>query len=164
MINPVLLEDVQAICAQQGFALYDLEWVKEFDNNTLRASICKIVENVNNQDKNNIKTSVSIQDCSKLNKLISPILALHLEDIEPYHFEVSSTGLECSIKTKTQFELSLSKLIKITTKSKEIFIGKLIAARETEIILELEDIQKNINYDSIIKAKNYVDWDNYKIT
>lgn len=77
-----------------GYRLWDLEYVKEASEYYLRFTI-------DNDD------GITIDDCEKVHRMIDPML----DDLDPiedsYHLEVSSPGIERTIRTDAHLEYCL---------------------------------------------------------
>jgi ribosome maturation factor RimP len=150
---------VQAIAAQvavqEGCYLYDLE----FTGRVLQVFIDK-------------EGGAGIEDCSNISKGLN--LALDTEDPIPggaYNLEVSTPGLERSLKLKWHFDKVVGKKIWIKTdKTLETFgvtDGKiksakqlsevLMAASEESIQFKVGEVSFSIPYSDVVKAKLVID-------
>lgn len=104
----VLLTKIEAAISAAiealGYELVDVEYLTENGRKVLRVCIDKEIVGVN------------IDDCVKVTREINPIL--DVEDIikENYHLEVSSPGIERSLKRDKDFEKAIGEKIKVKTK------------------------------------------------
>lgn len=101
---------------------------------------------------------VTIQDCSKMSRELGT--ALDLEDLLPfaYNLEVSSPGVDRPLKTPRDFNRNQGRLVKInlTEVDPELgrkIIGKVIAADENGVQLELDKAEITLQYERILSAK-----------
>jgi ribosome maturation factor RimP len=132
---------IKQIVEDNGCKLYDITLTEEADNHYYRVYIQK-------------EGGVSLEDCEKINRLISPILDVNEPTSEKYFLEVSSPGIERPLKTKEHFESSIGELVKITTTSGEKIEGKLQAVEDNKINVK----NKIINLDNVKKARTYFEW------
>lgn len=101
---------------------------------------------------------VSLDDCERVSRLLSPIF-----DVEPpvngeWVLEVSSPGIERKLVALDHFENSINELVKITDKDNKKYEGKLISVNNGEIMLQAKDEKIKINFNDIKKAKTYIEW------
>lgn len=99
-IEEVITPPIEAL----GYELVDVEYLTEGGRKVLRVSIDKEV------------TGVNIDDCVTVTREINPIL--DVEDIirEVYTLEVSSPGIERSLKKDKDFQKAIGQKIKVKTK------------------------------------------------
>lgn len=133
------------LAKQLNLVIYDTELTKEGDNFIYRIYILK----------NSSHKSVSLDDCEKFSRLISPILDLNPPTDEKYFLEVSSPGLERKLTKPEHFKLSIGEIVKVKTKEKEEIISKLLSADDEKITLEDGTI---LNYTDIKSTKTYIYW------
>ena len=74
------------LCEQLGYALWDVEFVREGADYYLRITI----------DSEN---GITIEDCERFSRAIDPVLDEEDPIAESYHLEVSSPGIERELKT-----------------------------------------------------------------
>ena len=117
-----------------GYDIYDIQYVKEGQNNYLRIFI----------DKDGI---IDINDCEKVNNAINDILDKEDPIKDSYFLEVSSPGLERVLRKKEHFEKQLNS---------EIFI-KLFKA--VDGMKELTGILTSVNDENISIAKTTFDFE-----
>ena len=102
----------QPIVENLGCSLWDVEYVREGSEWFLRLYIDK-------------ESGVGIEDCEAVSRAVDPVLDEKDIITEGYHFEVSSAGLERSLKKEAHFAVSMGMtvLVKLYTTrngSKEI--------------------------------------------
>ncbi|MNJ98521.1 Ribosome maturation factor RimP [compost metagenome] len=148
---------VAEIATQVGVMIYDVEFVGAGKFRTLRIFIDR-------EDGN-----VTIDDCSNVSKGLNEILDAD-EDIIPggtYTLEVSTPGLERQLKAPWHFKKAIGKKILIkTSKSLEsagVTDARMKSAKTVEEVLEsaddkgisvkIKDVEVNIPYAMIEKAK-----------
>ncbi|WP_394908244.1 ribosome maturation factor RimP [uncultured Helicobacter sp.] len=140
MIDPALESQIANLAQSMGFVLYDIVWVKENEQNILRVSLTKPHDN----PKHTIKPrpAISLDECALFSTALSPLLDVALEQSQAYHLEVSSPGLERTLKKPQHFALSIGEEVGVTLKDKStdsknvIIEGLLCACDEESITLE----------------------------
>lgn len=127
--------------------LYDTEIVTEGKRRIYRVFITS-------------KNGVSLDKCSEITKIISPIL-----DIDPpvqglYTLEVSSPGIERKLSTINHYKNSTDEFVKIKLTNGEKLKCKIIKVENKTITIydKGEKIEKELDFSEIIKAKTYFEW------
>lgn len=138
------MQELVNLVEQCGVKFYDNEIVNENGTTIFRVYITK-------------NGGVSLEDCEKVSRLLSPIF-----DVEPpvsgdYTLEVSSPGLERKLTKPEHFISSIGELVKIKTAVLSVQ-GKLLDANNEHINLKTEDGNIQIDYVNIKKAKTYLEW------
>jgi ribosome maturation factor RimP len=132
------------------YGLYDLRYLS--GSSTLRVFITK---------SNDVK-GIDINDCIKVNKLISPLIESENWVPENFVIEVSSPGLFRDIRFADQLKYSVGELVKVKFNSQvsekslqnKHYIGKLLGYNETEMtVIAAEEEKMIINYD-MVKSVN----------
>lgn len=101
--------------------------------------------------------SLNIQDCEKINNLLSP--ALDIENIisEKYNLEISSPGMDRPLVRKTDFSKHTCHLAKIELATpidgKKYFTASINSVNDNAIELSYEQTQITVNFADIKKAK-----------
>ncbi|WP_127716420.1 ribosome maturation factor RimP [Halobacteriovorax sp. HLS] len=143
------------LCTELGYEVYDLEYIK--GSFVLRIFIL------------NPETGTAlIEDCSKVDKAMTPIV--EQADWMPNELvlEVSSPGMFRHLNTVDHFQMSLDKEILVATKKRltlenypglpkklqgeRKIVGKLLLASEVGITIESLDYKIELNYEDIKKA------------
>ena len=140
---------LQDIIENIGYELYDVQYVKEGKDFYLRIVIDK-------------EDGIDLNDCEKVNDVINDILddADYIKD--QYFLEVSSPGLERTLRKDKHFQKQIGneilvKLFKPLDKKKE-FVGILKSYSEDELILEQEDEEIKIEVKNIALARTVFEW------
>ncbi len=138
---------LKQLIQDKGMELYDTEIVNDEGRTIYRVYITS-------------KDGVSLDKCSQITKIISPIL-----DIDPpingeYTLEVSSPGIDRKLTKIDHFKKSIGELVKIKLISGEKLKCKISSVENSDIIVydkgSKED--KKIPFNDIIKAKTYFEW------
>ena len=90
-ITELVTEFAKPIIEENGCSLWDVEYVREGAERSLRIYI----------DKDG---GIDISDCEKIHRAIDPILDEKDPIAESYHFEVCSAGVERALKRPSDFE------------------------------------------------------------
>lgn len=147
MLSQEILDEMEVIINSFDCALYDCVFIKENETNILRISI-----------KNN-KGNTTLNLCQEVSQAISPFLDVNDKELDSYTLEVSSPGIERSIKTPKQFKLSINEKIAIKLIDKKEYTGILKEATESSFKIKLNSKEiKEFKYDEIKKAKTIFDW------
>jgi ribosome maturation factor RimP len=122
LLEPVLQEN--------GFTLYDVEYVKEGSNWYLRAFIDK-------------EGGITVDDCELVSRRLSDLLDQNDFIPDAYILEVSSPGLGRQLKKEKHFEKSIGeeveiRLYKAVDKKKELS-GKLVDFNQNVLVIETVD-------------------------
>lgn len=140
------LDTIAKIVEECGLLLYDTEVTTEFDKRIFRIYITS-------------KEGVTLDDCAKVSRILSPIF-----DVEPplegeYLLEVSSPGIERKLTKPEHYLASIGEKVKVKLGNKEKIIATLEAFTENGIVLRLENQEKmNIALNDIEKARTYFEW------
>ena len=141
------LSTIENILKDNGVELYDTETVEEDGRKIFRVYITS-------------ENGISLDKCTEITRILSPLL-----DTDPpvdghYFFEVSSPGIERKLKKPLHFMRSVGEILKIKTKDKKNFIAKLIDADKEGIVLQTDSEKElfRVKYDEIYKARTYFEW------
>ena len=138
-----------------GYELYDVQYVKEGQNYILRI----FIEKPNG--------SIDLNDCEKVNDSINDILDSANYIKEQYFLEVSSTGVEKTLRKDKhlrdnigeEVQISLFKPIDILEKKQKEITGVLKDFNEDNIIIQMDKEEISINRKDISQIKTVFDWD-----
>lgn len=138
-----------------GYELYDVQYVKEGQNYILRI----FIEKPNG--------SIDLNDCEKVNDSINDILDSANYIKEQYFLEVSSTGVEKTLRKDKhlrdnigeEVQISLFKPIDILKKKQKEITGGLKDFNEDNIIIQMDKEEISINRKDISQIKTVFDWD-----
>ena len=137
-----------------GYELYDVQYVKEGQNYILRI----FIEKPNG--------SIDLNDCEKVNDSINDILDSANYIKEQYFLEVSSTGVEKTLRKDKhlrdnigeEVQISLFKPIDILEKKQKEITGVLKDFNENNIIIQMDKEEISINRKDISQIKTVFDW------
>ncbi len=152
-MNPKeIIERVQTIIdpilSQEGLELVNIEYRRESKGWILRLYLDK-------------EGGVTLDDCSRMSQEVGR--NLDIEDFiqSPYTLEVSSPGLNRSLKTKKDFIKNLHRLIKVKTfdpiDHRRNFKGKLLGISENKIEIESDGGVFEIPLNNVAKANLEID-------
>lgn len=138
-------EIIEPVIKGLGVALEDMELRKMGRRVFLRVIIDK-------------EGGVVIDDCEQVSREIEAQLDVEDPIPYPYTLEVSSPGLDRPLKTPGDFKRFCGKTARIVTsapvENQTFFIGEIIEAGDTEVILLLSKDKKiNIQYKDIVRAR-----------
>lgn len=133
-----------------GYQLYDVQYAKEGKDYFLRIFI----------EKEN--SSISLEDCEKVNNEIEELLDSADYIKEQYFLEVSSTGIEKIIRKQKHLEDNIDELINIklfkpVNNSKE-FIGVLKKFDDETLYIQINEEIIELERKNISLIKKYYEW------
>ena len=151
MLSTQTTQKIDQLAASLSLYIYDIDFLKEDERHILRISITKKapMQNLSSKDSN----AVSLQDCQILSELLSPLLDVENINMDSYHLEVSSPGLERILKKPQHYAFSLGEMISLKLTDKSILQGILENVNDTHITLLVGKEQVKIPFESIKKAK-----------
>lgn len=140
---------LEKIISDLGYYLYDVLYVKEGKDYYLKIIIDK-------------ESGISLEDCETVNNAINDILDEADYIKEQYFLEVSSPGIERTLRKEKHFQKEIGneilvKLFKQINKQKEV-IGVLKEYNNKEIVLQAENEDIIINLKNIALAKTIFNW------
>ena len=138
------MDNLDKLVRECGVELYDSEITNENGRTIFRVYITK-------------NGGVSLDDCEKVSRLLSPIFDVTPPVSGDYNLEVSSPGLERKLSKPSHFKVSVGELVKVQTEAEKI-AGRLVKADDESIAIENEDGIFEINVCEIKKAKTYLEW------
>ncbi len=135
------------LISECGVNLYDIETVTENDHKIFRVYITS-------------KDGITLDKCTEVTKILSPIF-----DVEPpvdgeYYLEVSSPGIERKLTTPNHFQNSIGELVKIKHTKLGKVKGEIVDADEEKVAIKDKSSKEQIklNYSDILNAKTYFTW------
>lgn len=150
-----LLELAEEVATREGVKIYDLEFVGQGRQRTLRVYI-------------DSEKGVSIDDCANVSRGLN--LLLDADDIIPdgaYELEVSSPGLERRLKVPWHFQTAVGKVVRIKTHHEveipaeaefktppkvKTLEGELVSADDASVVVKMKDLNWKVSLDNIQKA------------
>ena len=143
-------EVLEPVINDLGFKVYDIIYEKEAQDYYLRVFI----------DKDEV---ISSDDCALVSQTIDPILDEKDFIKGSYLLEVSSPGLERRIRDNAQLEKALNSKIEVHTykkvKDDKVLVGNLISFSETNIILDINNENIEIDRNNISTMKTVYEWE-----
>ena len=138
------MDNLNELVKECGVELYDTEIANENGRAIYRIYITK-------------NGGVSLDDCEKVSRLLSPIFDVQPPISGDYNLEVSSPGLERKLSEARHFKASLGELVKAQTAEAK-FAGRLVKADNESIALENDEGVFELKIGDIKKAKTYLEW------
>lgn len=140
-----LEESIKIAVEGCGVSLYDIAQLRENDMNIFRVYISS-------------PEGVTLEKCTEVSRMISPILDIDEPMNGKYNLEVSSPGIERKLKKIHHFQASIGENVRIKEITTDRVEGVLKEANENYIILENKDGEEKIPYDEILAASTYINW------
>ncbi|WP_103649099.1 ribosome maturation factor RimP [Campylobacter concisus] len=138
------MDNLDKLVRECGVELYDSEITNENGRAIFRVYITK-------------NGGISLDDCEKVSRMLSPIFDVTPPISGDYNLEVSSPGLERKLSKPSHFKASVGELVKVQTEADK-FRGRLVKADEENIAVENEEGIFEVNISEIKKAKTYLEW------
>jgi ribosome maturation factor RimP len=143
-------EVLEPVINDLGFKVYDIIYEKEAQDYYLRVFI----------DKDEV---ISSDDCALVSQTIDPILDEKDFIKGSYLLEVSSPGLERRIRDDAQLERAINSKIEVHTYKKvnedKVLVGNLISFSESNIILDINNENIEIDRNNISTMKTVYEWE-----
>jgi len=137
-------ELAEPIIKELNLDLVDIEYLPQGGRGIVRITI----------DKDN---GVSLEDCTKVNREVGYLLEIKDLFSHPYQLEVSSPGLERSLKTLGDFEKFLGRKVSFKTSEllngKRNFKGTLKQVQNGTVLLEMDGGLWEIPFGLVRNAK-----------
>ncbi len=140
-----LEESIKIAVEGCGVSLYDIAQLRENDRNIYRIYISSA-------------EGITLEKCTEVSRMISPILDIDEPMNGKYNLEVSSPGVERKLKKTQHFQASIGENVRVKEITTDRIEGVLKEATEDHIILETKDGQETISYDEILAASTYINW------
>jgi len=143
-MDKTTLENLVKEC---GVTLYDTELVTENDHKIYRVYITS-------------EEPVTLDKCTEVTKIISPILDLEPPVSGEYFLEVSSPGIDRQLKSIDHFKHSIGDLVKIKLSDGSKLKAKILGVKDNTVTLYDKGTkeEKKIPFSEITKAKTYFEW------
>ncbi|MBN2721366.1 MAG: ribosome maturation factor RimP [Campylobacterales bacterium] len=138
-------DSIAKIVGSFGAKLYDIEIVTEFEDTILRVMIVKEV-------------GVTLDLCADISRELSLFLDVNPPMEQAYRLEVSSPGIERKLTKPYHFQNSLNEKVKLKIADEGQVVGVLKSADENGIVVDIDGVEKTINYSQINKARTYFEW------
>lgn len=149
-IAPLVEGLVTPTINELGFDVWDVEYVKEGAEWYLRITI-------------DSPDGIDLEACEKVHRAIEVIIdeADPIEDF--YYLEVSSPGIERTLKKKEHFAACIGESVEIRLfapdkNGKKAYKGVLTAADETVITVEADGETLTLEYSAIAKANTFFEF------
>ena len=143
-------EVLEPVINDLGFKVYDIIYEKEAQDYYLRVFI----------EKDEV---ISSDDCALVSQTIDPILDEKDFIKGSYLLEVSSPGLERRIRDDAQLERAINSKIEVHTYKKvnedKVLVGNLISFSESNIILDINNENIEIDRKNISTMKTVYEWE-----
>ena len=133
-----------------GYEVWDVEFVKEGSGWFLRVTI-------------DSDDGIVIDDCEKVSRAISPLL----DEVDPieqnYTLEVSSPGLERTLRKPEHFESCIGEEIEVRLYSPDesgskAYKGKLVSSDGDNFTIETDGAEKTFEISKVAKANVFFDF------
>ena len=137
--------EVKKVVESYGAELYDTEVVNEDGHTIYRVYILK-------------KSGVDLDLCTDISKDLSPMLDVYPPVSGQYYLEVSSPGVERTLKKAEHFEKSVGEEVYLKLSSGYKVKGKLLGFEDGEVILETSYGKEHFPLNEVRKARTYFEW------
>lgn len=145
MITPDLEEKLEKYIQSCGCELYSIEMVRELGQDILRISLYS-------------KKGISLDECQRVSDLISPFLDVEDPIASKYILEVSSPGVERTLRTPRHFHLSIGEEIEVRKLDKTLLRGILKSSNQEGFIVQNDQGDQFFSYEQIKKVKTIFRW------
>ncbi len=144
-----LEERIAKIVRSHGAEFYDTETVTENDQTIYRVYITK-------------EGGVDLDTCAEISNDISPLLDVHPPVSGNYYLEVSSPGIERTLRKPAHFQSAVGERVKLKIAGGEKTRGVIDSADENGVTIRNKEGESTYRYPEILKARTYYDWSKQK--
>ena len=137
--------EVKKVVESHDAELYDTEVVNEDGHTIYRVYILK-------------KSGVDLDLCADISRDLSPMLDVYPPVSGKYYLEVSSAGVERTLKKPAHFEKSVGEKVYLKLSSGDKVKGKLLGFEDGEVILETSHGKEHFPLNEVRKARTYFEW------
>jgi ribosome maturation factor RimP len=134
----------QPLCESIGLEVIHVEFQRESRGRILRLYIDK-------------PGGINLNDCADVSRQLGDILDVNLDEIGPYHLEVTSPGADRPLAQKQDFEKFKGSRVKIKTNQpvnrQKNFNGILLGMSGEQVNLQIDEQTIAIPYQDISKAR-----------
>ena len=144
-----LIELIEPLLLQLGYELADLELAAGRAHAQLRVFI-------------DAAAGVGIEDCERVSHEVSALLDVRDPIPTAYTLEVSTPGLDRVLRTPGHFARFAGSRVHVELLAprdgRKRYTGRLVAARDDAIELEVDGVQVEVSYVDIGRARLVPDW------
>lgn len=145
-------QNITSMAELLKLCVYDISTLKVDDETVYRISV------VSSEMQDGKRRPVTLDECVEFSHLISPVLDLNPPLANEYRLEVGSAGIERKIISLEQFNLSVGEMVSLMLKNKEKLAAKLVGVVDSSIVLDINGVNKEIEFKDISKARTYFEW------
>ena len=138
-------DEVRKVVESHGAKLYDTEVANEDGHTVYRVYVMK-------------EGGVDLDLCADISRDLSPMLDVYPPVGGQYYLEVSSPGVERTLKTPEHFQNSVGEKVYLKLSSGDKVRGTLKGFDEGDVVLETEHGQERFPLNEIRKARTYYEW------
>lgn len=128
-----------------GAELYDIEVTSDAGDTILRIMITK-------------EGGVNLDLCADISRDLSLYLDVNPPMVEAYRLEVSSPGIERKLIKHIHYEHAVGEKAKIKIIGEGQVVGLIKSADSNSVVLEIDGIDRKIEYIEINKARTFFEW------
>ncbi len=138
-------EEVKKVVESHGAKLYDTEVVNEDGRTIYRVYILK-------------EGGVDLDLCADISRDLSPMLDVYPPVSGQYYLEVSSPGVERTLKKPEHFINSVGSDVRLKLSSGDVVKGRLLGFEDGKVVLETSAGEEEFPLAQIRKARTYFEW------
>ncbi len=138
-------EEVKKVVESHGAKLYDTEVVNEDGRTIYRVYILK-------------EGGVDLDLCADISRDLSPMLDVYPPVSGQYYLEVSSPGVERTLKKPEHFINSVGSDVRLKLSSGDVVKGRLLGFEDGKVVLETSAGEEEFPLAEIRKARTYFEW------
>ncbi len=139
-ISDIVTQLAEPITAENGCQLWDVEYVREAGQWYLRVYIDK-------------EDGIAIEDCEKISRALDPILDEKDLIADSYIFEVSSAGLERSLKKPEHFQRFIGETVEVKLYKQldgsKVFSGRLLGYDNGDVTILFGETEMTFTKEQI---------------
>ena len=139
-----LAQKIAAIVQAHGCELYEITTPKENGKQIFRVCITK-------------ENGVGLSECEAISEMLSPLLDVEDPIKGEYFLEVSSPGIERTLKTPAHYRGAIGEMVRLKLTDKSSKKGMLCAVSDDGITIDCGTLQ-HIEYARITKAVTFFEF------
>lgn len=99
---------------------------------------------------------VTVDDCSRVSRILTAVLDTNFPDIPQYRLEVSSPGLDRPLRSRSDFQKNIGRIVKIQKNEEtggQWIEGEIVRADSEAVIIRIADQEDSVSYGHIRIAR-----------
>lgn len=143
MVEDKIQQLLKPLIEDMGYELWGCEYLAQGKHSVLRLYIDKV-------------EGINVEDCQQVSHEVSAILDVEDPITSHYSLEVSSPGIPRPLFYGWQYLRYIGNTVQIKLyqpfEGRRKYVGTIVSADEAELVLRIDDAEKNFPVSNIVKA------------